>query len=235
MDISRKIEFDQLQKEKSELFDKSVLHILNGQVMYEEFKNNQLMRDSDYAPFNEAMCVNPTTDNVFDKEFITTRATGHRDTTEGYIEKVIGPLDNLFTKKYKSIVLWFGEDMFCQMNLLSILAYLEQSGYEGNVFLNSFKEDEFFLSHTEIALGHYETIYKDVLVNHAKPSNQLPPLMEQAVNIYLNMLNEDNAIVQYIKKNNDLSTPELVQRLFSQFPTVGYGDSQYIELINRTR
>ena len=42
--------------QKSELFDKDVLNILNGQMMYEEFKNEKLMGDSDYAPFNEAMC-----------------------------------------------------------------------------------------------------------------------------------------------------------------------------------
>ena len=38
MNISRKIEFEQLRDRKSELFDKEVLNILNGQVMYEEFK-----------------------------------------------------------------------------------------------------------------------------------------------------------------------------------------------------
>ena len=38
MNISRKIEVEQLRNRKSELFDKEVLNILNGQVMYEEFK-----------------------------------------------------------------------------------------------------------------------------------------------------------------------------------------------------
>ena len=70
MNISRKIEVEQLQIEKSELFDKDILNILNGQVMYEEFKNKRLMGDSDYAPFNEAMCVNATTKQIFDKDFI---------------------------------------------------------------------------------------------------------------------------------------------------------------------
>ena len=64
MNISRKIEVEQLRNRKSELFDKEVLNILNGQVMYEEFKNKKLMGDSDYAPFNEAMCVNPATTQV---------------------------------------------------------------------------------------------------------------------------------------------------------------------------
>jgi hypothetical protein len=171
MNVSRIIEVEKLHHDRSELFDKDVLHILNGQVMYEEFKNNRLMGDSDYAPFNEAMCVNVTTDQIFNKEFINIRAAGHHESVEGYIEKVITPLANLFNKEYEHIVLWFGEDMFCQMNLLTILSYLEQSGYEGKVFLNSFNEDEFKVSLTDLKLGHYYSVYKEVLVNHARPSS----------------------------------------------------------------
>ncbi len=235
MNIFRKIEVEQLQNEKSELFDKDVLNILNGQVMYEEFNDKKLMGDSDYAPFNEAMCVNATNKQVFDKEFIKIRALGHHCSVENYIKKVIDPLDNLFNKEYKCIVLWFGEDMFCQMKLLTILAYLEQSGYDGKVFLNIFREDEFKISQTELKLGDYYSVYKEVLVNHEKPSNELLPVMYQAIDIYLDMLKENNAVVKYISKNKDLPTSELINRLFDLFPTIGYGDSQYIELINKTR
>ena len=49
--------------------------------------------------------------------------------------------------------LWFGEDMFCQMNLLTILSHLEQSVYEGKVYLNSFREDEFKVNQIELELG----------------------------------------------------------------------------------
>lgn len=49
------------------------------------------------------------------------------------------------------------------------------------------------------------------------------------------MLKENNAVIKYISKNKDLSTSELIKRLFDLFPTIGYGDSQYIELINKTK
>lgn len=234
MNISKKIEVEKLHRDRSE-FDKDVLHILNGQVMYEEFKNNRLMGDSDYAPFNEAMCVHATSEQIFAKEFITIRAAGHHEPVEGYIKKVIAPLANLFNKEYECIVLWFGEDMFCQMNLLTILSYLEQSGYEGKIFLNSFREDEFKVNQTELTLGHYYSVYKEVMINHTKPTNELIPVMYQAINIYLEMLHDDNEVVKYISNNNDLSTKELIKRLFELFPTVGYGDLQYIELINKVR
>lgn len=235
MNISRKVEVEQLRNAKSELFDKDVLNILNGQMMYEEFKNEKLMCESDYAPFNEAMCVNLVTTQVFDEEFIKTRATGHNSSVEDYIKKVIDPLNNLFKNKYECIVLWFGEDMFCQMNLLTILSYLEESGYKGRVVLNSFREDEFKVSQTEIKLGNYHSVYKEVLVNHEKPSVELLPVMYQAVDLYLEMLKEDNVVMKFISQNKDLSTQELLIKLFHLFPTIGYGDLQYIELINKIK
>ncbi|MBJ7987149.1 MULTISPECIES: helix-turn-helix domain-containing protein [Bacillus] len=235
MNFSRKIEVNQLRNAKSELFDKAVLNILNGQFMYEEFKSERLMGESDYAPFNEAMCVNATTAQIFDDEFIKTRAEGHQGTVENYMKKVIHPLENLFKKEYKYIVLWFGEDMFCQMNLLTVLSYLEQSDYKGKVYLNSFREDEFKVSQIELELGNYFSVYNEVLVNHKKPSHEILPVMYQAIDLYLEMLKENNVVVKYISKNKDLPTQELLKRLFNLFPTIGYGDLQYIELINKAR
>ncbi|MCC2323687.1 helix-turn-helix domain-containing protein [Bacillus wiedmannii] len=235
MNVSRKLEVEQLRNAKRELFDKDVLNILNGQMMYEDFKNEKLMGDSEYAPFNEAMCVNQATTQVFNEEFIKTRAEGHNTSVESYIKKVIDPLKNLFTKKYKYIVLWFGEDMFCQMNLLSILSYLEQSSYEGKVYLNSFREDEFKVNQIELELGNYSSIYNEVLVNHKKTSHKVPPVMYQAIDLYLEMLKEDNIVMKFISKNQGLSNHELLIKLFQIFPTIGYGDSQYIELINKIK
>ena len=87
----------------------------------------------------------------FDEDFIKTRAEGHNSSVESYT-KGNDPLKT-FTKEYKCIVLWFGEDMFCQMNLLTLLSYLEQSCYEGKVYLNSFREDEFKVNQIELELG----------------------------------------------------------------------------------
>ena len=131
--------------------------------------------------------------------------------------------------------LWFGEDMFCQMNLLTILSYLEQSRYEGKVYLNSFREDEFKVNQIELELGNYSSVYNEVLVNHKKTFYKVPPVMYQAIDLYLKMLKEDNAVMKFISKNKDLLTQELLTKLFQLFPTIGYGDSQYIELIIRVK
>lgn len=46
------------------------------------------MGHSDYAPFNEAMCVNRVTTLVFDEEFIKTRAAGHNSSVESYTKRL---------------------------------------------------------------------------------------------------------------------------------------------------
>ncbi|WP_181347885.1 AraC family transcriptional regulator [Thalassobacillus sp. CUG 92003] len=211
-----------------------VLHILNGQVMYDEFKRSKKM-NSDYAPFNEAMCVNATTKHVFSEEFIETRALGHNDSVEGYMNKVISPLNHLFNASYECIVLWFGDDMFCQMNLLTLLAYLEQSNYKGTVLYNRFREDECEVKQIELELGHYHTVYADVLLHHSKPSVTVDPVMHQAIELYFMMLKDDNPVMQYIQEHKHVSTDELIERLIARFPTIGYGDVQYKNLINRIK
>ena len=55
--------------------------------MYEEFKDEKLMGESDYAPFNEAMCANATTKQIFDEDFINTRASGHHGTSRKLYQK----------------------------------------------------------------------------------------------------------------------------------------------------
>ncbi|MCQ6344147.1 hypothetical protein NPM06_32400, partial [Bacillus cereus] len=55
------------------------------------------------------------------------------------------------------------------------------------------------------------------------------------IDLFLEMLTEDNAVMKFISKNKDLSTRELLIKLFYLFPTIGYGDTQYIELINKIK
>jgi len=89
---------------------------------------------------------------------------------------------------------------------------------------NYHREDEFKVSQTELTLGSYYLVYEEVLVNHMKPTNDILPVMYQAIELFLKMQIENNAVTRYILKNKKLHTFELLKRLFVVFPTVGYGD-----------
>lgn len=211
----------------------NVLHVLSGQVMYDEFQGKKLMGDATYVPFNEAMCVNKVSTPIFDESFVQLRAEGHGDTIKNYNSMVIEPMKILSAKNYNCIVLWFGEDMFCQMNLLTILAYLEQLDYRDRVILYSFDEEDYVVSQMDIVLGTYYSTYVDMLINHQKPSNNVFPVMDRAIDLMLEMQLSDNRVTRYISEHKDVSTDELLQQLFVEFREVGYGDVQYLKLMNR--
>ncbi|MFJ6208652.1 helix-turn-helix transcriptional regulator [Lysinibacillus sp. NPDC092081] len=235
MDISKKLRIEDLQKHVDEHFDHEVLNILNGQHMYEEFSSQQLMGKSDYAPFNE-MCVHDTFKTIFSDSFKQVRAAGHQVSLEDYEAITVAPLEKtLFSKEYQYIVLWFGEEMFCQMNLITVLAYLEQTSFKGTIYYHAVREQTYDVQETEITLGSYYEIYEAVLVDHCMPDEELMPVLYQGIKLYLELLQNDNEITKYIQTHQHLSQNEIVRNLLHLFPQYGLGDTQYLALISATQ
>lgn len=231
MDISQKLKIETLQNQMIDEFDQDILNILNGQMMYEHFYTHQLMGKSDYVPFNEAMCSHDTSDTVFSDVFKKLRASGHQVSIKEYENITISPLKPLFEKRYKCIVLWFGDDMFCQMNLLTLLAYLDQVGYDGKVFFNMVNEMTYEVEETEVIPLGYKEIYQQVLIHRRLPKAQVMPVMFQGIRLYLEYLKENNEITTFIKKHLDKPQNELLKQLFHLFPQYGLGDVQYLKII----
>lgn len=234
MDISKKLRIEDLQHGLKAQFDTSILNILNGEDMFKIFKEQRLMEMSDYAPFNEAMCVHETTLPIFEDTFNEMRAQGHKVAPLNYEAITLAPLKNtLFSKKYDCIVLWFGEDMFCQMNLLTMLAYLEQINYEGVIYYYALQEQTYDVNETILPLGIYQALYKAVLIEKRMPNEKMMPVMYQGIKLYLELQKEANDITKYIDAHKQLMTKELVRNLLKVFPQYGLGDTQYIEIINK--
>ncbi len=220
-----------MQTRIQDQFGQDILNILSGQAMFNEFYDHQLMGKGDYAPFNEAMCSNDTTSAIFSDEFNRLRASGHRVPLEEYMKITVTPLQSLFEKKFKCIAVWFGDDMFCQINLLTLLAYLEQARYDGKVYFHMVNELTYDVEETEIKLGGYQEIYQQVLIQHRLPEANLLPAMYQGIRLYLEYIKEENEITAFMKKHSDEPRDELLQRLFKRFPHYGLGDTQYIKLM----
>ena len=112
------------------------LNILNGQSMYDYFEKRKLFKNGVYVPFNEAMCVGEATDDIFSRQFNTCRCEAHDVTIEQYTELTLKPFQILFKNQFSNLFLWFDYDMFCQINLLTILAYLDQINYSKKITFN---------------------------------------------------------------------------------------------------
>lgn len=219
----------------SHLFTANVLHILNGQALQEIMVSSHLMANTNFTSFNEAMCVHEVSEGIFDQQFQELRVKGHQSSISEYEEIVIKPLKMLIMDTFDTIVLWFGEDMFCQMNLLTILAYLEQKKYQGNVIVCSFKEDEWNVTLEKIQLGMFAKIYQSVLVKQHPIQIHGHPTLQVAIDVYIELLQEDNRVTQLISEHQQMPEAELIEKLFEHFPEIGYGDTQYVEIISRLK
>jgi len=231
IDLSYKSKIKDFHNKMNNQFGFKILNILNGQVMYEVFQTNKLLEKGEYIPFNEAMCSHETSVAIFSDEFINLRALGHKVSIQEYKNLTMTPLKPLFEKEYKCIVLWFGDDMFCQINMLTVLAYLEQVTYKGKVFFNMVNETTYEIETIEIFLSSYNKVYQQVLINHQFPHIEVIPSIFQGIRLYMKYIEVDNEIVTYIRKNEDKSQNELLENLFQSFPQYGLGDVQYLKII----
>lgn len=221
------------------LHEEHILHVMNGLVMYNLFREENLLHRSVLTPFNEAMAVHLTTTPIFSEEFMQIRAEGHNQPLHLYQAMVIEPLEPLFEGDYQTIYLWFGDDVFCQMNVLTLLAYLEQEDYQGEVILIHYNEKEslvqgdFKVNIEPLTLENYHQVYQDVLVANQSTGIETYPVLGQAIDLYLEMGQPENRVTRYIREHRHLKPNELLRKLFSEFDYIGYGDTQYLELIQR--
>lgn len=222
-----------LQEKIEANYDVNILHILNGSCMLEKFSNEKLMnKNATYVSFNEAMCWGDADEEIFSHSFIEKRVQSLQTTEEEYQRIVLGALEPLFQGEFEIIVLWFGDDMFCQMNLITIVAYLEQTGYNGDVLFCMALEsmDEMVEEAFEIDIIGYWDRYKAVLCNREKPALEMMPVTYQAVNLYLTYRTSESPIVKYIKSN--VGKEKLIVDLLTLFPEYGLGDLQYQMMID---
>lgn len=211
------------------------IHILNGTEMYKSFKETGFLEGEEMIPFNEAMCYGETCKAIFSDEFIERRSQVHHVTRDQYYDITLKPLQPLFNESVEHIALWFDEDMFCQMNVLTILAWLDQREYKGAIDLHLVDYQYKLVNKYSLEAKGYAALYEQVMIHHRMPEAvELKPLYK-GIELYLNYLKKDNELMLYIQKHRDVPAEKLVPVLIENFREYGLGDRQYEELIKSTR
>ena len=130
---------------------KKTLNITNGDYFNEYF----LSKFGGVAiPFCEAMMDGEASADIYSAQFIALRARALNVTEDEYRAKMYAR-DYLNSGKYQTICLWFGKDTFCQVNLLTLLAYLEQIAYVGEVKLNYIDDETLLKTANELKKTDY--------------------------------------------------------------------------------
>ncbi len=209
------------------------LNIFNGQVMYNYFMQQYLDENNGCVPFNEAMCVGEVSIDIFSDQFNRYRCNAHHITMEQYQGKTLNPLRPLFNNQFTDIIFWFDDDMFCQINLLTLLAYLDQMHFNKKITLNLVNHVFTLINQFEFGIQGYHEIYKQVLMNKFIPQSIHLSVMEKGIRLYLEYIKEENEITAYIRQYKNVPSNILLAQLFNLFPQYGLGDSQYIHLMEK--
>lgn len=215
-----------------------VLHILNGSCMLEAFKQNGKMEEGcTYVPFNEAMCWGTADEQIFSEPFIEKRVQSLKSTKEMYKEIVLEPLKPLFEESFDQIVMWFGDDLFCQINMLTMMAYLEQINYNGDLQLciGTEDEEEFLPECYKVTVEGALEAYRVLVCHQQMPQQELLPITAQMAKLYLEYRLATSEINQYIMNHPNKEKELLVEELLGRFPQYGLGDLQYEMMIDDMR
>lgn len=141
----------------------------------------------------------------------------------------------LCENQFSHIVLWLDDDMFCQINLLTLLAYLDQINYERKITFNLVNRNFKVIDCFEFNVQGYYEIYKNVMINKCIPQNIKLSVMENGIRLYFEYLREENEITAYIRQHADLQNHVLLAELLKVFRKYGLGDTQYMQLIQMYR
>ena len=205
------------------------LNITNSEYFNEYFISKF---DETAVPFCEAMMDGEAVTNIYSPRFIELRAKSLNVTENEYIAKMY-VYDVLKNNDYQTICLWFGKDTFCQMNLLTLLAYLEQIEYHGELKLNHIDDETFELLESDInvKLGIYSKIYEDILVSKSI-TKDIGLLCARAIDLFFDYHSDNGELAKLVRANTHKEKIELISLLLKQSKDYGLSDLQAERLIN---
>lgn len=217
-----------------------VLNIANGSVL-KEYLVEKCAKDEKIISFNESMITGESSKTIFNDDFFHVRAKSLGINYDQYYQVTVLELKELLYKSHTKIVLWFDEDMFCQINVLTLCAYLDYTDFDGEVQLNIIQQkfwqynmENIVIKSYELNVRGYYSIYKDVLIRKVfmKNNDLLVEEMKQGIRLYENYISDNSEIRTAIKEmiQNNQSKAYIIKEITNKYSNYGIGDYN-IELL----
>ncbi|MDF2874565.1 MAG: hypothetical protein K0R22_1248 [Sporomusa sp.] len=212
-----------------------VLHIANGSIM-KSYLANKCPAGQELIAFNESMITGECCEEIFSEAFFQQRAETLQVTYERYAELTIAELDKLLNHSYSGITLWFDADMFCQMNVLTLCAYLDAAGYQGSVQLHIICQDFWQYGNVQDTIrksyqinprGYY-AIYREVLLQKQPVIQEYPvfPELNDGIRRYKDYLSPQGEIRLAIATmgRENRNKQYIIKAINERYPDYGIGD-----------
>ena len=207
-----------------------VLNITNGDAFNRYFISNF---GGEAIPFREAMMDGKSIIDIFSNEFIDARSSEFNVSAKEYRSNML-VYDALQNNNYDELCLWFGKDTFCQMNLLTLLAYLEQIEYCGEVWLNYIDDETFDVieANIKVELGIYENLYQKILIDKCK-ADDVGILLARSIELFFDYHSNNGVLAEIVKENSDREELEIIRILLENSKDYGLSDIQAQKLIKK--
>lgn len=207
------------------------INIVSGDAMAQYGEN---LGFKNYTVFSEAMIDGKVQDPVpFSQSFISERAKVHGTHPDKYRKKNAQQL--LKMRSGDEVHVYFGEDLFCQLNLITVLAYLERIGIQKVTYHVVFEDEMKETALIEnLETSGFSEIYKAVLIDHTTASVPLE-IMEKGIMLYQDYLDENGKLATFIRSNETDSVLQLTVKIIKQLPEYGLGSEQCAYVINKYR
>ena len=208
-----------------------ILHITNGDA-FNEYLQTKVCEKA--IPFREAMMDGEASIDIFSDAFIRLRAASLEISEDEYRSKAtLFNTLKIDANRYEALHLWFGRDVFCRMNLLTLLAYLEEIGYAGSIILNTIDDESFTLIETvDVVLGKYHSLYEKVLV-FKRPTDAVGVISQRAIDLYFDYRSADGALARLVHMNKEKDELSLIILLLDASAAYGLSDLQAKRLIKK--
>lgn len=213
----------------------TILHITNGQYCNAYL---QARTQQPCVPFCEAMMEGPASADIWSEGFIRIRAAALGVSTDVYRSNMGLPaLLDAHPTADTCLHLWFGADAFCQVNLLTLLAWLEQRGFDGRVTLHTIDDRTFreVCAAAPVTLGGYTALYRRILLDRAPVEGDLGVLHPRGIALYFDYLSADGALARIVRDHPHEERTALVRRLLDCSADYGMTDRMAAALIDRLR
>jgi hypothetical protein len=232
-------------------------HILNGMCLYENFPNQI---EGERIVMHEALLQGPLGGEISMDEFWKMRADYWKVPLTDYEEKVVSPLEKLIlAKKEDNLLLWFGPDLFCQINVWFLLYFVHQHKIPSKIGIiyppREDTEDSFgHYPSTFLAKAYFQPVYLNVeevnlainLWNLCKNEdieglskikvvkNEAFPEIMASIKLWIDLFPKDglgiaSQKVEALMNQGILDFKELFKAFCKSFPTLGMGDNQVYE------
>ena len=211
-----------------------LLNITNG-----DYLNAKLSKENEgeFFPFREATIQGNLTQAILSEDFIKARAESLSVTVDYYKKNAQNVLDFIQNHaRYSKLKLWFGDDTFCQLNLLTLLALLEQINYSGEIEIVIVDDEtgSVVASTHGVKLGQYYNLYKKILLNGQMP-DETGAISKRAIELYFDYLSPNGHLANLARQNADLEQSELVVLLLKNSKEYGLSDLNVKELLKREK